>query len=195
MQGRRLKIANIGFGNFNLKNSLPIFKLRFGVEAKRAIEIMASLPSADSIMRSRDVSILFCALSLQAEHQAKVAYRNGYPLSDNGVQWVLLAGPYWMSKSFGPFSEAENAVCADISDFEATMDLLDRTQGPSGLDELYLLNTQESHTRLDELVASTDQLAEPLIQAMYSGTSLPSELVCNTVNRATIICITLLVPV
>lgn len=119
---------------------------------------------------------MFCASSFQAENRAKAAYKHGFPLSDNGVQWVLLAGPYWMSESFGPFSEAESTVCADSSDFEATMELLDRVQGPPPrLDELYVFSTEESHSRLEELIASTDQLAEPLIQAMYSWYVTASE--------------------
>ena len=57
-QDRRAEVPDFGLGNFILPGSLPSFKLRCGVEAKRAINIMASLPPANSIMRSYDVASL-----------------------------------------------------------------------------------------------------------------------------------------
>ena len=170
---RRSEVPDFGLGNFTLPNSSPNFKLRCGVEAKRAINIMTSLPPASSIMHIEDVESLFHILSFQAENQAKAAYKNGYPLSDNGVQWILLVGPYWVPKMFGPFSEAESTVRAHktsgSADFEATMELLNQMEGPPPqLDELYLLSTQESFSRLEEIIASTDQLAQPFTQTMTS---------------------------
>jgi len=121
-------------------------------------------------MHIHDVESLFHILSFQAENQAKAVYKNGYPLSGNGIQWILLVGPYWIPKMFGPFSEAESTVRAHktsgSADFEATMELLNQT--PPQLDELYLLGTQESFNRLEEIIASTDQLAQPFTQAMTS---------------------------
>jgi hypothetical protein len=90
---RRSEVPDFGLGNFTLPNSSPNFKLRCGVEAKRAINIMTGLPPPSSIMHIHDVKYLFHILSFQAENQAKAAYKNGYPLSDNGVQWILLVGP------------------------------------------------------------------------------------------------------
>ena len=107
-QDRRAEVPVFGLGNFTLPGSLPGFKLRCGVEAKRAINIMASLPPANSIMRSYDhISVAFLA-----QNQAKAAYKNKCPLSDDGIQWILLARSYWMPKSFDPFSEAESTVRA-----------------------------------------------------------------------------------
>jgi hypothetical protein len=124
-------------------------------------------------MHTRDVKSTFHTLYFQAENQAKAAYKNGYPLSDNGIQWILLVGPYWIPKMFGPFSEAESTVRAykrsESADFEEMMILLNRMKGPPPeLDELYLLSTQESFNRLEEIIASTDQLAQPFIQAIAS---------------------------
>ena len=49
------------------------------------------------------------------------------------------------------------------------MELLDKMEGPPPqLEELHLLGTQESFSRLEEIIASTDQLAQPFIQAMTS---------------------------
>jgi hypothetical protein len=74
---------------------------------------------------------------------------------------------------FGPFSEAESTVRAykrsDSADFEAMMVHLNRVKGPPAqLDELYLLSTQESFNRLEEIIASTDRLAQPFTEAMTS---------------------------
>ena len=110
---------------------------------------MTSLPPASSLMHKPGVRSLFHRLSLQAENQAKAAYKSTFPLSDNGIPWILLVGPYWIPKTFGPFLEAKSTVHAlkpsGSGDFEATMELLDQMKhSPPGLDELYLLGTQES---------------------------------------------------
>ena len=47
---------------------------------------------------------------VQAEDQAKAADKNNYPLSTNGVLWILLVGPYWTVKNFGSFTEAQMTV-------------------------------------------------------------------------------------
>jgi len=197
-QDRRSEVPDFGLGNFTPPGVLPHFKLRCGVEAKRADYIMASLPAASSIMDSLSIASLFHSLSFQAENQAKAAYKNGYPLSDNGVDWILLIGPYWLPKRFGPFSDAENTVRAykmsDSADFEETMNLIERIRNPpSPLDELYLLGTEESYTRLEQIIASTDQLAQPFIQAMSAGMSLQTQGCMSYINRATRSCVMLLV--
>ena len=176
-----------GLGNFNFLDGRTSFKLRCGANAKSAIDIMASLPSAASIMHDHNVTTLFHQLSLQAENNAKTAYEKQFPLSDNGIQWILLVGPYWTPKSFGPFSADESTVCAhetsDSSNPEAAMEPLDPMQNPPPeLDELYLLGTQESFARLEEIFASTDELAQPFIEAMTSGTSL------HTLDRLSLTC-------
>jgi len=175
-QDRRSEVPDFGLGNFTPPGVLPHFKLRCGVEAKRADYMMASLPTASSIMGLANIASLFHALSFQAQNQAKAAYKNGYPLSDDGVDWILLIGPYWLPKKFGPFSEAQSTVRAhkisDSADFEETLNLLEAMDGPPPiLDELYLLGTEESFTRLGQIIASTDQLAQPFIDAMSAGAS------------------------
>jgi hypothetical protein len=63
------------------------------------------------------------------------------------------------------------------------MEPLDPMQNPPPeLDELYLLGTQESFARLEEIFASTDELAQPFIEAMTSGTSL------HTLDRLSLTC-------
>ena len=53
--------------------ALPIY---FGVEAKRSIAVMESLPPAASLIIHDDVIIAFHHLSFQAKNQAKAAIRN-----------------------------------------------------------------------------------------------------------------------
>ncbi|KAI9444898.1 hypothetical protein H4582DRAFT_1911931 [Lactarius indigo] len=96
----------------------------------RALSIVSSfiLPSANSIMSEFDV---------MAEQ---------LPLIRQRVQWILLIGPYWLPKTFSPFSEAKSTVRAykisDGSDLDAALKLLSRIKSPSPkLDELYLLST------------------------------------------------------
>jgi len=187
---RRSEVPDFGLGNFTLPVTIPTFKLRCGVEAKWAIEKMTSLPSANAIKSDPDVESMFHSLSFQAQNQAKAAYKNGYPLSPNGVQWILLVGPYWMPKTFGPFSEAESTVRAhkvsESADFAASLSLAAEIQGPpSRITELYLLGTQESYNRLEQIIASTDHLAQPLIQAMTSWYVTAPYTACKVINRNT----------
>jgi hypothetical protein len=75
---------------------------------------------------------------------------------------------------FGPFLEAESTVRAhkkgsDSADYEELERTLDAMHGaPRELQELYLLNTNESFDRLEGILASTDHLAQPYINAMSS---------------------------
>ncbi|KAF8315781.1 uncharacterized protein EI90DRAFT_3087371, partial [Cantharellus anzutake] len=86
VRDRRSEVPDFGLGNFTLPTTgHPLFKLRCGVEAKRALEIMAPLPPANLIMSDLDVKSMFHSLSFQAQNQAKAAYKNEYPLSPNGV--------------------------------------------------------------------------------------------------------------
>lgn len=108
---RRAEVPDFGLGNFTLPGHLPFFKLRCGVEAKRALEIMAQLPGPESIISNRDLIATFHWLYIQAQNQAKASYRNDYPLASDGIWWILLVGPYWMPSKFGPFSEAVGCPC------------------------------------------------------------------------------------
>lgn len=169
----RCEVPDIGIGNFALPGALPSFKLRCGVEVKRPIHKMISLPTPHSLIRDRDVLAAFHSLYFQAEDQAKAAYKNDYPLRHDGIHWILLIGPYWTPQLFGPFSEAENPVRAhkasDSADYDELVKVLDAMHGePRQLHELYLLNTNESFARLEQILASTDQLAQPYINALSS---------------------------
>lgn len=172
---RRSEVPDLGVGNFTLPGSDPLFKLRCGVEAKRPISTMATLPAPGSLINDRDTLVAFHGLYIQAQDQAKAAYKNQYPLREDGVNWILLVGPYWTPEVFGPFSEAESTVrghkVSDSADYEELAKVLDALHGPPRpLKELYLLDSNESFHRLGGILQSTDSFAQPYINAMSSCT-------------------------
>jgi hypothetical protein len=171
---RRAEVPDVGVGNFTSPGTIPLFKLRFGVEAKRALDIMASLPAAASLIGNDDVITAFHRLSFQAKNQAKAAVKNHYPISQGTatVQWILLIGPYWAPVTFGPFTEAQLTVRAhktsSSEDWKESARERKRAAGPpAALSELYLLCEEASSQRLEKIITSTDAAAVPLINAMY----------------------------
>ncbi|KAI0257210.1 hypothetical protein BJV78DRAFT_1160990 [Lactifluus subvellereus] len=171
---QRTEIPDVGIGHFTPRGVLPFFKLRCGIEAKRAIDAMLGLPPPQSLKGDRAVVYAFHTLSFQALNQAKAAYKNNYPIFEDGIQWILMVGPYWLPKKFGPFSQAQLTVRGplkrnDSGDFEESDKLTRAVDGlPPALEELYLLGTSESNGRLEEIIASTDVLAQPLIENLRS---------------------------
>ncbi|KAF8623891.1 hypothetical protein AX15_006146 [Amanita polypyramis BW_CC] len=93
----------VGIGNL----TVPPFKLRFGVEAKRVI---GGMPPPALLINHTDVVYAFHWLSFQAKNQAKAAIKNNYPIVNNStiVQWILLIGPYWIPVTF---TDGELTVC------------------------------------------------------------------------------------
>jgi len=137
---QRSEVPDFGLGNFTLPATIPNFKLYCSIEAKCAIERMTSLLSANAIKSDSDVESMFHSLFFQAQNQVKAVYKNGYPLSSNGVQWILLVGPYWMPKKFSPFSEAESTVHAHKVSGSSDFRSCQPTSGPAFMiTELYLL--------------------------------------------------------
>ena len=165
---QRSEVPDFGLINFTLPGNEPIFKLHCGVEVKCAIAIMEEFPKPESILSDYDVITAFHTLDFQAKDQAKAAYKNNYPLANDGIDWILLVGPYWRPSKYGPFSTAESSARAlkpsESGDFEESMKLRDDMhRPPPNLTELYLLGTPESYERLEEIIASTDLLAQPYI--------------------------------
>ena len=171
---RRAEVPDVGVGNFTSPGTIPSFKLRFGVEAKRALDIMVSLPAAASLVTNDDVVTAFHRLSFQAKNQAKAAVKNHYPISQGAatVQWILLIGPYWTPVTFGPFTDAQLTVRAhktsSSEDWKESARERKRAAGPpAALSELFLLCEKASSQRLEGIITSTDAAAVPLINAMY----------------------------
>lgn len=167
---QRSEVPDFGIGHFTLTGA---FKLRCGVEAKRAIGLMANLPAPRELINNREVRMAFRLIRFQAEDQAKAAYKNKCPLREDGIDWILLVGPYWTPQKFGPFTEAEISVRAmklsDSGDYGETMKVMAAMEKPYKLRELYTLNSVESVRRLGSIFGSTDQVAQPYINAMSRG--------------------------
>ena len=169
---KRAEIPDFGIGHFTLPGTNPTFKLRCGVEAKRAMDEMATLPAPESLIENHRVDMAFHSLYFQVMDQAKAAYKNDYPLCEDGVHWILLVGPYWISEKFGPFTEAETTVRgkkqSDSGDYKETVNILSAMNKIRKLrpGDLYILNSKRSSDRLEEILKSTDQVARPYIDAM-----------------------------
>jgi len=58
-QDKRAEVPDVGVGNLTLPSTSPTFKLRFGVEAKRAAEAMQSLPPPSTIFAQDNVITTF----------------------------------------------------------------------------------------------------------------------------------------
>lgn len=173
-EDRRLEIPDLGVGNFTTVGVTPPFKLRFGVEAKRAIEEMKGLPPASSIINIDEVRAAFHTLYFQAQDQAKAAIKGQYPLLGGTVQWILLIGPYWVPVEFGPFTEAELTVRAHkkespSGDWLVQAIINKQKDGPPhSLAELNLLCENSSFTRLEQIISGTDVHAQPFINALMA---------------------------
>ena len=168
---KRAEVPDVGVGNFTIPGADPPFKLRFGVEAKRALPVMESLPPPASLLKNPNVVTAFHSLSFQAKNQAKAAIKNRYPISGDTIQWILLIGPYWMPVVFGPFTEAELTVRAHKASpsadwAESAIEIRRINDPPLALHELFLLCEATSVHRLEEIVASTDVISQPLQTAM-----------------------------
>ena len=169
-QDKRAEVPDVGVGNFTLPGTSPTFKLRFGVEAKRSTEGMQSLPSPSTILAHGDVITAFHRLFFQAKNQAKAAIKNGYPITNNRVDWILLVGSYWRPCTFGPFTEAELDVRAHkispSADWLESLAEQKRTERPPPvLQELFLLSEEASFRRLEALL----NLTQPLVQQLING--------------------------
>lgn len=171
---RRSEVVDFGVGNFADAGAVPPFRLRFGVEAKRAIRLMQELPSPASIVNHSDVQVAFHHLYYQAQDQAKAAFKGGYPLVAEGVQWILLVGPYWVPVTFCPFTESQLSARAhkpsDSTDWCEQIRLRCLLADPPlHLEELYLLSEDQSFRRMEEMLVSTDGPAAPFIEAFAAA--------------------------
>lgn len=58
-QDKWSEVPDVSVGNFTLPGTVPTFMLRFGVEAKRAVQAMHLLPPAQSLCEDREVLLTF----------------------------------------------------------------------------------------------------------------------------------------
>lgn len=165
-QDKRQEITDLGLVIFT-RNS---YKLRCGVEAKRATPIMAELPDARYIKRNLEVQETFRLAMDQATDQAKAAFKNKYFFDPKlPTYWMLVVGPYWTPVQLGPFSEVDLTVRShkksDSEDFIARMKL-ELSEQPFELNELYCFNSPSSYDRIEGILKVTDGAAQPLIDGI-----------------------------
>jgi len=161
----REEIPDIGVGNFTLQ--VPCFKMRLGVESKRLLGVMVNLPEPTAIEGHEDVMIIFHSLFYQGEDQAKAAIKGGHTLT-NTIPYLLFVGPYFTPVKYGPFNPDQLGVRthkpSDSADYMETTMANIRLNLPPIRRKIYLLGTNDAATQLDNVISSTDALAEPLIQ-------------------------------
>jgi len=159
----REEVPDFGLGNFT--HQTPYFKLRIGAEAKRSLEVMASLPEPSVLETHLDVLSTFHSLFYQGEDQAKAAIKGRQTFLDL-IPFLLFVGPYWVSVRYGPFTPNELGVrthkSSDSADFLETTRAIARFNAQPIRRRLYLLGTNESTAELERVISSTDHLAENL---------------------------------
>ena len=165
---KRQEVTDFGVVNFTPN----AYKLRCGIEVKRAIDIMANLPDARYIKNREDVKDVFHAAKIQAMDQAKAAFKNNYCFDSNKpIHWMLVVGPYWAPTQFGPFSEPELTVRShknsSSEDFEARMDLyVENCEPAPELKLLYRFDCRDSFDHIEQILEDTDSSACPLIRGI-----------------------------
>jgi hypothetical protein len=165
---KRGEVTDFGLVNF----TRDTFKLRCGVEVKRPISLMAEMPPAADIKDLDEVKDSFFAVRLQAEDQAKAAFKNGYPFnSARPIYWILVVGPYWTPIQLGPFSPADLTVrshkTSSSEDFMARVKIEEfKLQPRPNVPELYRFDSGMSYRRLEEILKETDDAAAPFIDQM-----------------------------
>ena len=168
MQDARQEITDLGLVIFTVDG----YKLRCGVEAKRATPIMDQLPAARHIIHNDQVKDAFLVAHMQAMDQAKAAFKNNYCLNRRRpIRWMLVVGPYWTTTQLGPFSKADLTVrshkTSASEDYLARVELetLQREE-PFNIEELYCFNSEPSYKRIEEILKETDAAAQPFINQM-----------------------------
>lgn len=154
----RAEVADFAIGNFSLDP--PYFKIRVGAEAKRSVPaIMNSFPDPLLIENHADLMIEFHDLYYQGEDQAKAAIKGGKTFS-NTIPYLLFVGPYWTNVTYGPFNSAQLDIRthkpSDSGDFREAARAATKLASPPIFRKLYLLGTDKSHTKLEDIIASTD---------------------------------------
>ena len=164
----RREVCDFGIVNLTYES----FKIRCGVEVKRATPIMQQMPDPKYIIDKREVRTAFSGAKRQAIDQAKAAFKNSACFNPKQpIWWMLVVGPYWTPVQLGPFSEAELTVRthkkSPSEDFMARVKLtMHEEQPPPPLDELYCFATQESHDRIEQILRETDAVGQHLAGKM-----------------------------
>jgi hypothetical protein len=163
MQDNRAEVPDFGLGNFSLQE--PYFKLRIGVEVKRSLRVMSSLPNPSEIDNDIDVMSSFHKLYFQGEDQAKAAIKGGVTFGRT-VPYLLFIGPYWTSVVYGNFTPGQLEVRthkpSGSGEFKEAAKAVRRLSANPIHRKLLLLGTRESADELGRIISSTDRAAESL---------------------------------
>ena len=151
----------------NISPRLPGFIMRVGVRFQKIVGAMKNLPEPMAIEGHEDVLAVLQTLFYQAEEQAKTAIKGGRTLAQS-IPYLLFVGPYFAPVVFGPFTAQQLDVCAhklsDKADYREAMKAKVRLALPPIQRKLYLLGTNDAAMQLNNIISSTDALAQPLIQ-------------------------------
>ena len=98
-------MPDIGIGRL-LPNGIK--HLQGSAEQKAAIiPLMTTLPPPSDIVDNTDLCHKIGLAALQAADQVKAGVKNGAVPDDQSIEWIVAIGPYFIVRSFGPFSEVE----------------------------------------------------------------------------------------
>ena len=122
---------------------------------------MHGLPEPSLIQCNEVVQNAFHRLFYHAEDQAKAAIKGNYTLSTT-ASYLLFVGPYFASVAwqlgkctFKPF---------DSGDYCEELKARIRLSSSPTLHKLYLLGTRDSAEEIENILLSSDRLAQPLMQ-------------------------------
>ncbi|KAE9385724.1 hypothetical protein BT96DRAFT_1006775 [Gymnopus androsaceus JB14] len=101
---KRHNIPDIGLGKLPRDGGI---RLQGGAEAKVAVECMKSLPSPDTICQDSDFRNALSLASIQGGDQIKSAIKSGFLPDDLSIEWIVMIGPYFVLRYYGPFNEDE----------------------------------------------------------------------------------------
>ena len=105
----------------------------------------------------------FHLLCMQAKDQAKAVIKNRHFPKTWSLPYLLIIGPYWAFKEFGPFNEAELTVRSgkpsDNGNFLETVQVAIEAKAKPKKLKLFLLGTLESAYELEWIISSTDDFA------------------------------------
>lgn len=158
LKDTQAEVADFALGNFTLDP--PHFKIRVGAKAKQSVPaIMNTLPDPLLVENLADVMTKFHDAYFQGEDQAKAAIKGGKMFS-NTIHYLLFVGPYWTSVTYGPFTPAQLNIRthkpSDSGDFREAAVAARRLAGPPTPRKLCLLGTDESRTKLEDIISLTD---------------------------------------
>jgi hypothetical protein len=167
-EGTKSETPDFCLINYTLPDESPPYFVRCGIEIKRPMALMETLPSPDQLLTRPDVALHFLSVYTQSEDQAKAAFKNECCFI-TPIPWILAVGPYWTCVQFGPFTEAQLTVRthkkADSESYKARIELNLRNGSQSfKLPFLDIFGTKRSYQRLENIIKSTDKLAEELVK-------------------------------